>query len=295
MTKPNKLFISLTALTLSFTASVAACTKTAESAASSAGSNEAATVKIEQDAAASKSLTETALAQADSPSQAVREFYRLIRAKRFREAISMTNWKPAVEGLSDAEYAELNTDFAALAEQVPENVDISGEQISGSTATVFIKTINPDTGKPTQDAIQMRKENGKWLFLLGTEETEKAVKAAGKNYFFDLRIETHQIEAEKLFERIAKAQIGYASQFGGKFGDVAELVDANLLAPEIFSDNGIGYKFSLKLSDDKKKYTAAAEPSVYGKTGKLSYQLQAATDAKQMPRLKSEDKKGAPL
>ncbi len=51
-----------------------------------------------------------------------------------------------------------------------------------------------------------------------------------------------------------------------------------------------GYNYKILLSPDKKKYTATAEPVVYGKTGKLSYRFEV--NGKKSPILKSTDNKG---
>src|ERR1043166_3400085 len=53
------------------------------------------------------------------PADTVRTFYQKLRDKRFREAIFMTNLRPAVQGLTDAELQEFSLDFEQLAGQVP--------------------------------------------------------------------------------------------------------------------------------------------------------------------------------
>src|SRR2546423_469011 len=70
------------------------------------------------------------------PADTVRAFYRDLRARKFREAIFLTNLRPAVEGLTDIELKDFAVDFETLAGQVPADLEINGEIISGDHATV---------------------------------------------------------------------------------------------------------------------------------------------------------------
>ena len=76
----------------------------------------------------------------------MREFYRMMREKKFREAFGMSIYRPAIEGLSTEEFEELRPDFEkmaiAVSERIPAQVDITGEQISGDVATVFVKVLD---------------------------------------------------------------------------------------------------------------------------------------------------------
>src|SRR6266496_4721964 len=76
---------------------------------------------------------------ARSPSDTVREFYKEMREKRFREAFALSIYKPAIEGLKPEEFEDLRPDFERLAAVLPEQVEINGEQISADAATVFVK------------------------------------------------------------------------------------------------------------------------------------------------------------
>ncbi len=55
----------------------------------------------------------------------MREFYRMMREKKFREAFGMSIYRPAIEGLSAQEFEELRPDFEkmaiAVSEKIPEN------------------------------------------------------------------------------------------------------------------------------------------------------------------------------
>lgn len=230
---------------------------------------------------------------AGSPADAVRLFYKNLREKRFREAMLMTNLRAGVENLNDVEMQDLNRDFEPLAAQVPAELEINGEIITNNQATVTTKMPDED-GKTELKEIRLRRENDSWVLLTADEKEEAAAKKQGKDYFFQLRIETHHSEAQKMMEQIAKAQMVYAMQNNGVFSDMPTLVAAKMLPDETAVAEAIGYRFNISLSADKKKYYATAEPTAYGKSGKLSYLLESgAAGAK--PRLKAEENKGMPL
>ena len=46
-----------------------------------------------------------------SPSETVRAFYQKIREKKFREALFLTNLRPAIEGLTDLQLKEFQVDL----------------------------------------------------------------------------------------------------------------------------------------------------------------------------------------
>lgn len=71
-----------------------------------------------------------------SPADTVRAFYTKLREKKFREAIFLTNLRPAVEGLTDSELKEFQVDFEVIANKVPAVLTINGEIVSGEKATV---------------------------------------------------------------------------------------------------------------------------------------------------------------
>src|SRR6476659_4443985 len=108
-----------------------------------------------------------ALAQAPrTPTETMREFYRMMREKKFREAFGMSIYRPAIEGLSAQEFEDLRPDFekmaVAVSEKIPANVDITGEQISGDVATVFVKVFDAE-GKEKVQPASLIKINNTWL------------------------------------------------------------------------------------------------------------------------------------
>jgi hypothetical protein len=226
-----------------------------------------------------------------SPAASVRTFYKALREKRFYDAMVMTNIKGAVEGLSSEEIEDLRPYFEQIASEIPEEIEINGEQMVGVTASVFAKL--PDEDQKMQiTELKLRFENDGWILLLVDDKAESDVKKQGKNYLFNLRVEIHQSEVEEMFERIQKSQYVYSIQNNGEVADIGTLVSKGLLPMDIQTTESTGYRFSITVSADKKRYVAAAEPENYGKTGKLSYFFDSG---EKNSKLKSNDNKGMPL
>ncbi len=229
----------------------------------------------------------------NSPADTVRVFYKNLREQRFRDALFLTNLRPAIEGLTDDELKDLQVDFAPLARQIPADVAINGEIISGQSATVTAKLPDTDTDEPGIQEIKLRQENGIWIILTVDENAEKEIRKEGKNYFFALKIETHQKEAKEMLNRIDKAQMVYTMQNKGLYGDIAALVASNLLPDDVQTAESTGYTYNIYLAADKKSFTATAEPASYGKTGKMSFWYENA-DGKSSS-LHNTDTKGKSL
>ncbi len=226
----------------------------------------------------------------DSPADTVRVFYKNLREQRFRDALFLTNLRSAIQGLTDSELKDLQIDFAPLAGQIPADVAINGEIISGQFAVVTVKLPDNDTDQLELQKIRLRQEDGVWVILTVDEEAEREIKKKGKNYFFALKIETHQQEAKAMLNRIDKAQMVFKMQHEGVYADIPTLIGSGFLPADIQTPASTGYVYKLDLSADKKSFTAAAEPAVYGKTGKLSFWFEAAGD--QTSSLHSADRGG---
>jgi hypothetical protein len=222
----------------------------------------------------------------NGPADTVRVFYKLLRERKFRDAIYLTNLRPAVEGLTDAELKEFQVDFEAIAAVVPEEIQINGEIVTGDLATVTAKLPDDDDKMQIQE-IKLRNNGGVWVILSVDDEQEKRIRKEGKNYFYVLRIETHEDEARTMLDRISKAEMVFALQNGGLYGEMPQLVGAGFLPSDAQSSYSTGYRYSVKLSGDKKSYSAVAEPAEYGKTGKLT--LTVELDDKKQPHLTSKD------
>jgi len=228
----------------------------------------------------------------NSPADTVRVFYKSLREKDFRKAMYLTNLRPAMEGLTDAELKEFQLDFNDVAERVPAQVEINGEVVSGDTAIVTANLPGDDPELLEVQRIKLRREDGVWTIQTVDEKAAAAIKKEGKNYFYALRIDTHEAEAKKLLQKIADVQSVMAAK-DGKYQDIQSLVAKNLLPADVLSAESTGYNFAVKLKDDNKGYFATATPAVYGKTGKLSFLLE--TDSKRGPNISSRDTGGQPL
>lgn len=229
----------------------------------------------------------------NGPADIVRIFYGHLRERRFREAIYLTNLRPAIEQLSDNELKEFEVDLSAVARHVPSDLIINGEIITGDKATVTAKLPGDDIDKVDLQELNLRKENGNWIIVTVDEAAEKRIKETGKNYLRILRIETHQDEAKEMLNRIAKAQIAYATQNGGKFGDIRSLVGGGLLPNDALSAESTGYTYVVTLTDDAAKYYATATPAEYGKSGLMSFIVKL--NDKNSPLLSSKDTGGKPM
>lgn len=208
-----------------------------------------------------------------SPSDAVRTFYRMMREKKFREAFALSIYRPAIDPLTPAEFEDLRADFEKMAGAIPEQVNISGEQISGDIATVFVK-VKDEANKDQAEPVTLIMSDGSWI--VGDKENQQVVKKAGKNFFFNARIDTHHDEVQAMLTRISLAQLLYSQQHAGKFADMPTLILGGLIPKDLEGTESTGYRFRVTASADGKSWHAAAEPVQYGRTGKLSFFMDAS-------------------
>jgi len=212
-----------------------------------------------------------------SPSDTVREFYKAMREKRFKEAFALSIYQPALDGLKKQEFDDLRPDFErvahAVSEGIPVNLEITGEQISGDAADVFVRMMDSE-GKPKIEPVALVKSNGIWI--VGDRENQALVKKAGKKFFFNARIEAHHADVQDMFTRISLALLLYSQQNNGKFANIPTLITAGLIPKDLEGTASTGYRFNIDLAADGKSWTANAEPAQYGRTGLLSFYMDAA-------------------
>jgi hypothetical protein len=226
-----------------------------------------------------------------SPAEIVQLFYKYLREKKFREALLLTNLRPAIEGLTDLELKEFQLDFERIAVNVPSDIQVNGEIIAGDSATVTANLPdNDDLDASQMQEIRLRRDNASWTILTVDDEAEAKIKAEGRNYFYSLKIDSHQDDARVMLDRIAKAQMAFSAANQGRYGDVEELVRNELLAPDVRSSDSTGYNYAVKVFDGGKKYSVIATPAIYGKTGKLTFSVDL--DKKGQPHLTSKDTGG---
>ena len=223
-----------------------------------------------------------------TPSDTVREFYKAMREKRFRDAWSLTIYKPAVEGLTPEEMEDLRPDFEERATKIPEQVEIISEQVNGKTATVFVKVPSADgSAQVTSEPVVLINSGGIWI--IGDEANQAVVKKAGRRFFLDALIDAHQGDMEDLLKRLIAVEVAYGLEHNGASGDLPTLIQAGLMSHEVGEPSATGYQLRITVAKDGKGYVAAAEPARYGHTGKLSYWMD------QTGGIKSADNGGKPL
>lgn len=212
-----------------------------------------------------------------SPTETMREFYRMMREKKFREAFGISIYRPAIEGLSTQEFEDLRPDFekmaVAVSEKIPDKVDISGEQISGDVATVFVKVQDAEGKEKIEPATLIKIDNA---WVVGDKESLEMVRKAGKKFFFEARINAHHSDVQDMLTRISLAQVVYSQGHNGQFGNTAELITAGLIPKDIEGTESTGYRFQVFRATDGKSWYATAEPTQYGSTGRLSFYLDAS-------------------
>ena len=221
-------------------------------------------------------------AQPSTPSEVVRAYYTALKESRVRDAMLMSILRPAVESLSADELKEFETDFARLAATAPADFEITGEQLSGEEATVFVRT---GEGKELKvDPVNLIRERGAWV--VGDREGAAEVKKQGKKFLFEQRIAAHEQDAEDMLKRIQAAELAYSLQNGGSFADLNALVKAGYVPQDILGTETTGYRFTVML--EGKSYAARAEPARYGSTGRLSFHLDGSG-------IRKKDTGGKPL
>ena len=240
-----------------------------------------------QNAAPRSSPTPAPAAQAPAlnsrtPSDVVRDFYKALYERRFRDAFAMSVLRPAFEALGPAEFEELRADFEAMATTA--NVAVVGEQISGDMADVFIRTSGANSSEQPV-IVNLFREGGAWV--VGKREEQEAVRRDARNFFFNARIETHHEEVKAILQRIAAAQFAYSAQNGGLFADLQTLIQQNLVPAGSVAPETTGYRYTLNLARDRRRYHVTAEPLRYGRTGRLSFHMEQNT-------IRSRDTGGRP-
>lgn len=219
----------------------------------------------------------------------MRQFYRMLREKKYREAFGISIYRQAIEGLSTQEYEDLKPDFdrmaIAVSEKIPEKVDITGEQISGDAATVFVKVVDAD-GKEKIEPASLIKVDNSWI--IGDKENLELVKKEGKKFFFEARINAHHSDVQNMLTRISLAQLAYSQAHNGQFGNMAELITSGHIPKDIEGPETTGYRFQVVRAADGKSWYATAEPAQYNRTGRLSFYLDSSG-------VRSGDAGGKPL
>ena len=219
-----------------------------------------------------------------TPSDTVREFYRALRERRFRDAFALSIYRPAIDNLSTEEFDDLRPEFERIATAVPESVTIGGEAISVDTATVFVR-IGPGDTTPPETVTLVRGPGNSWI--VGDHANQEVVKTSGKDFFFRARIDTHHAEVQSALLRIANAQALHSSLNGGAFADLPTLIRTVPALRDVATPESTGYRFHITLGKGNRSYKAGAEPVRYNRSGRLSFFMDQAG-------MKSKDTGGKP-
>jgi hypothetical protein len=203
-----------------------------------------------------------------NPIETTKEFYRLLREKKYAEGFRLSVYREAIEALSKAELEELTPELESTLSRIPEDIKILGSQTNGQHSTVFIKA-NDNPADNSAEEVFLLKVNDQWL--VGDEETQALVKSLGKKFFFEIRIRVNEDSVEQLMTRYLGAEKLYFDANKGVYGTTEDLVKANFW-PQGYRDGQIyGYQFTVELGKDKKEFSIHAEPLNYSKTGRLSF------------------------
>ena len=225
-----------------------------------------------------------------SPSDVVREFYKAMREQHFREAFALTNYKPAVESLTAEDMEDLRPTFEDKAKMIPETVEITGEQVNGNAAIVFVRVPIADaSAQVTSQPVNLANAGGTWIIVFGSAADQEEVRKAGRRYFLDSMIAEHEADVEDFLKRLVMWELVYSQQHGGALAEFPALIQAGMFSNDVIDPKLSGYNYHIAIAKDGKSYVATAEPVRHGHTGKLSFW------SDQTGAVKSADNGGKPF
>jgi hypothetical protein len=198
-----------------------------------------------------------------SPTDTAIKFYSELRQKRYVEGFRHSVYRAAVEGLAPADLKDLEPDFAATFSVIPNKIEPQGEQIRGDTALVKLKFEGDDALKE----VMLIREGSEWL--VGDKDALAAVRGEGRAFFFNARMLVNEAEAYEMLQLIVGAETIYAHKFEGRCASLEELIKLGGVPKDIETQGG--YRFALTLGQDNKSFFATATPTVYKRTGRLSF------------------------
>jgi len=216
-----------------------------------------------------------------APKEVSLKFYRALKEKHYIDGFHCSVYRAAVDGLTTNELKELEPEFARTFSSIPENIQVSGEQITGDTAVVTLKF----EGMEEPQQVGLVRVNGEWL--VGDQETLGIVTAQGKGFFFNTRMIVNEAEAYEMLQRIIGAEIIYSKKFEGKYASLNELIRLGGVPKDLEDSNSGGYVYKLTLAIDQMSFSATATPESHGKTGRISFYAD-------MNGIRGDDLKGKP-
>ena len=195
--------------------------------------------------------------------------------------------------MTDSELKEFSLDFETIAGQIPANVEINGEIISGDLATVTANLPADDDDTNEIQTIRLRHQNGIWVILTVEHAAEARIRKEGKAYFYNLKVETHEQEARDMLERISKAQLAYSLQHGGNYTGLDGLIEAGLLPADAKTSERTGYNYSIDLRSPKQTIYGYRDTGCIWQDRSTFVPAQAGRKG-HVPRL-SRDNRGKPI
>jgi hypothetical protein len=217
----------------------------------------------------------------NTPASVAIAFYTALRERRYVEGFAMSVYRDAIRGLTAEQLRELEPDFARTFSEIPERINVRGQQITGDIATLFVTFDDAQT----VENVYLIRVNGEWL--VGDKESLDEVRTQGKAFFFNARMASNETEAFDVMSRIVGAEFVFQTRFQGRCGTLDELIHHGALSRDLSGGVLNGYRFTLTLGADQKSFDATATPVVYGKTGRLSFYADG-------DGVRAEDKKGKP-
>jgi hypothetical protein len=127
--------------------------------------------------------------------------------------------------------------------------------------------------------------DGDWL--VGEKADLDIVRSQGRQFFFNTRMSVNESEANEMLGRVIGAQLIYSRKFEGRFASLEELIRLGGVPKDIEDHQSSGYRFKLTVSQDQRAFFAVAVPTIYGKTGRISFYAD-------LSGVRGEDLKGQP-
>src|SRR5260370_35826207 len=181
-----------------------------------------------------------------------------MRQHRFKDAWSLTIYKPAVVDLTAEEMEDLLSDFEEKAAQIPEQIQVTSEQINGNSATVFaVVPATESTPQITSQPVTLINSGGVWI--IGDETNQAVVKKAGRRFFLDALISEHESDVEDFLKRLISIQIVYRTQNKWAFGDLPSFVATRFISKAAGYPKSICYNFHITVAADGKTFVAGCQ------------------------------------
>ncbi|MBX7220222.1 MAG: hypothetical protein K1Y36_09785 [Blastocatellia bacterium] len=186
-----------------------------------------------------------------SPSETVRQFYSLLREKKYKEAFQLSVFSPAVEKLTPELMKHLEPDFQAMAAAIPETIELGGENITGSNATVYVKVPPPEK---KSEIVTTVTDKNQPMGIVKTETRMETVVAGSQEQSKTATNSKPKVQVESNSDNknsaggVIRAETGTASQGSDKMPIDLILVNGRWLigdteTQQLVAAHGVNYFF----------------------------------------------------